>query len=114
MTEFFREIAAQITDPTKRQITVRELLRMRAGYPWKEADLALTEAPWSGDYLPLIVHLPLASDPGAEFHSTNLTSDWLGVFVPRVCDTDLKSFAQAHFLTPLDAEVGARTQDGDG
>jgi CubicO group peptidase (beta-lactamase class C family) len=114
MLEFFPELARQVTDARKRQITIREMLQMRAGYPWEEGDPTLEKALWSGDYLSLIVHFPLVSDPGTEFHYSNLTSDWLGMIVARACETDLRSFAQEHLFAPLDAELGAWTRDRDG
>jgi CubicO group peptidase (beta-lactamase class C family) len=114
MIAFFPELAGQIKDPRKKQITIRDMLQMRAGYPWEESDPALWEALWAGDYLPLIVHFPLVSDPGTEFHYSNLTSDWLGMIVARACDTDLKSFAEEHLFSPLDVKVGDWTRDRDG
>jgi CubicO group peptidase (beta-lactamase class C family) len=114
MMEFFPEFAAQITDPRKEQITIRDMLQMRAGYPWEETDPALWEALLTGNLLPLIVDFPLISDPGTEFHYSNLTSHWLGVIVARACETDLKSFAQEHLFSPIDAEVGEWIQDRDG
>ena len=41
MLDFFPQLASQITDPRKQQITIRHLLQMRAGYPWEEGDQAL-------------------------------------------------------------------------
>jgi CubicO group peptidase (beta-lactamase class C family) len=114
MMEFFPEFADQVTDPRKEQITIRDMLQMRAGYPWEETNPALWEALLTGDYLPLIDHLPLTSDPGAEFQYSNLTSHWLGVIVARACDTNLKSFGQEHLFSPIDAEVGEWIQDRDG
>jgi CubicO group peptidase (beta-lactamase class C family) len=114
MIEFFPEFADRITDPRKEQITIRHLLQMRAGYPWEETDPAYWEALLYGDLLPLIVDFPLISDPGTEFHYSNLTSHWLGVIVARACDTDLKSFAQEYLFSPLDAQVGEWIQDRDG
>jgi CubicO group peptidase (beta-lactamase class C family) len=106
MLEFFPEFAGQITDPRKEQITIRDMLKMRAGYPDEETDTALFEALLWGDYLPLIVHFPLVSDPGTEFQYSSLTSHWLGVIVARACGTDLKSFAQEYLFSPINAEVG--------
>ena len=114
MLDFFPEWIDQIMDPRKKQITVRQMLQMRTGYPWEESDLALWEALWNGEFLPLIVGFPLVSDPGTEMHYSNLTSDWLGMIVARACDTDLMSFAQKNLFSPLDVEVGAWTQDKDG
>jgi CubicO group peptidase (beta-lactamase class C family) len=79
---------------------------MRSGYPWEESDPALWEALFTADYVPLIVDFPLISDPGTEFHYSNLTAHWLGVIVERACETDLKSFTQEHLLSPIGAEVG--------
>ena len=106
MFEFFPEFVGQVDDPRKEQITIRDMLQMRSGYPWEETDPALFEALLSADYLRLINSFPLTSDPGTEFQYSNLTSHWLGVIVARACDTDLKSFAQEHLFSPLDAELG--------
>ncbi|MGD8587059.1 MAG: serine hydrolase [Chloroflexota bacterium] len=114
MIDFFPDFADQITDPRKRQITIREMLQMRAGYPPEESDPALWEAVLSGDYVHLVADFPLTSDPGTEFQYSNLTAHWLGVIVARACDTDLKSFAQAHLFDPLGAEIGRWKVDLDG
>jgi hypothetical protein len=85
-----------IDDPRKEQITIRDMLQMRSGYPWEETDPALFEALLSAGYLGLIDGFPLTSDPGTRFQHSNLTSHWLGVIVARACNTDLRSFAQEH------------------
>jgi CubicO group peptidase (beta-lactamase class C family) len=115
MMDFFPELAGQIDDSRKEQITIRDMLQMRSGYPYEETDAALFEALLSGDYLPLIDGFPLASDPGTEFQYSNLTSHWLGVIVARACDTDLRSYAQKHLFSPIDSELGDDwIQDRDG
>jgi CubicO group peptidase (beta-lactamase class C family) len=88
---------------------------MRSGYPDEETGgPALWEALLSGDYMPLIVGVPLTRDPGTEFQYSGLTSHWLGVIVARACDPDLKSFAQEQLFSPLDAEVGYWLRQRDG
>ncbi len=122
MIEFFPEMADQITDPRKEQITIQHLLQMRSGYPFEESDPALWEAflkggtaTTAGRLLRLIVEFPLTSDPGTEFQYSNLTSHLLGVIVLRACDTDLKSYGQEYLFSPLGAEVGDLWgQDRDG
>ena len=114
MLDFFPEVADQITDPRKAQITIRHLLQMRAGYPWEETDPALWNGLLSGDYLPLIEKFPLIADPGTEFHYSNLTSNWLGIIVAQACGTNLKSYGQEHLFLPIDAEVGDWGTDRDG
>jgi CubicO group peptidase (beta-lactamase class C family) len=114
MIDFFPEVADQITDPRKEQITIRHLLQMRAGYPWEETDPVFWDGLLSGHYPPLIEEFPLIADPGTEFHYSNLTSNWLGIIVARACGTNLKSFAEEHLFLPIDAEVGEWGQDAEG
>ena len=115
MLDFLPDVANKITDPRKEQITIREMLQMRAGYPWEETDRALWDALWSGEYLSDIVNIPLTADPGTEFQYSNLTSHWLGIIVARAAGTDLKSFGEEHLFSPLGVEVGEDwNQDLDG
>jgi len=114
MLDFFPEVADQITDPRKEQITIRDLLQMRAGYPWEETDPALWEGLLSGYYVPLIEGFPLIADPGTEFHYSNLTSNWLGIIVDRATGTNLKAYAEENLFLPIGVEVGDWGTDADG
>jgi len=117
MMEFFPEFAADITDSRKEQITIRDLLQMRGGYPDEELTPPYFDEMFlSGNYhwAPHLVDFPLVGDPGTEFHYSNLTSHLLGIIVARACNTDLRSFAQEHLFSPLDAEVAEWTTDADG
>jgi len=114
MLDFFPEVADQVTDPRKEQITIRHLLQMRAGYPWEETAPVLWEGLLSGYYLPLIEEFPLIADPGTEFHYSNLSSNWLGIIVARACGTNLKSFAEEHLFSAIDVEVGEWGTDAEG
>jgi CubicO group peptidase (beta-lactamase class C family) len=114
LIEFFPELADQITDPRKLQITIEDLLKMRSGYPREEIDPALWDAIWLGDYVPLIVDFPLVNDPGAAFNYSCLTSNLLGIIVTRACENDLKSFAQENLFNPIGAKIGHWNRDKDG
>jgi len=114
MMDFFPEVAGQITDPRKEQITIRDMLEMRAGYPWEESDAALWEGLLSGHYPPLIEEFPLIADPGTEFHYSNLTSNWLGIIVDRAVGKNLKAYAEENLFLPIGAEVGEWGQDAEG
>jgi len=117
MMDFLPEFADQVTDPRKKQITIRDLLEMRAGYPWEGRTPPYFDVLYFSDnwhWLPHIVDFPLMSDPGTEYAYSNLTSHILAVIVARACDTDLKSYAQENLLSPINAEVGEWTPDPDG
>ncbi len=112
MIDFFPEYTNQITDQRKKHITIQHLLQMRSGYPWEESHPDLWEAFFeNGDWLPLIVHFPLTSDPGTEFQYSNFSTYLLGVIVSRACDTDLKEFAEKNLFSPINTELGEMWQD---
>jgi CubicO group peptidase (beta-lactamase class C family) len=114
MLDFFPEVAGQITDPRKQQITIRDMLQMRAGFPWEESHPALWEGLLSGRYVPLIEGFPLVTDPGTKFHYSNLTSNWLGIIVDRACGMHLKSYAVENLFLPMGVEAGEWGTDWDG
>jgi CubicO group peptidase (beta-lactamase class C family) len=114
MVDFFPEVAGEITDPRKREITIRHMLQMRTGYPWEESDPTLWEGLLSGYYIPLIEDFPLEDNPGTQFHYSNLTSNWLGIIIDRETGMNLKSFAEEHLFQPLDVEAGEWGQDAEG
>lgn len=117
MTEFFPEFAEKIQDPRKQEITIRQLLQMRGGYPDEEMTPPLFKAMFfqgTWHFVSHLVDFPLAADPGTEFNYSNLTSHLLGVIVARACGTDLATFAQEHLFAPMDAEVRGWQVDSDG
>lgn len=114
MVEFFPEVAEKITDPRKQQITIRDLLQMRAGYPWEEIDPAHWTRILTGEYVEDIEIIPLIGDPGTQFNYSNLSSNWLGIILARVSGTNLKSFAQENLFTPIGADPGDWGTDAHG
>ena len=114
MLDFFPEVADEITDPRKEQITVRNLLEMRGGYPNEEDAQDLWDGLLSGHYPPLIEDFPLVSDPGTRFHYSNLSSNWLGIIVDRSCGMNLKAYAEENLFSHLGVEPGEWGQDAEG
>jgi len=114
MMDFFPELADRVTDPRKEQITIRQMLQMRAGYPWEESTAELFEMLYHGFQPSLLAEVPLASDPGTRFEYSNLTSHLLGVIVSRAAGIDLRSFAEENLFKPLGVEAGDWIQDWEG
>jgi CubicO group peptidase (beta-lactamase class C family) len=116
MMTFFPEFAGQIQDPRKSQITIRQLLQMRSGYPWEEREPPYLEKILMSEnwhFLPHIIDVPLTNDPGAEFKYSNLGSHILGVATARACKTDLRTFARKNLFSPIGVEIGNWTTDAD-
>jgi CubicO group peptidase (beta-lactamase class C family) len=117
MVEFFPEVAGQIADSRKEQITIRHLLQMRAGYPDEEYERQYLDSLFFTDnyhWIPRLVDFPLMNDPGAGFNYSNLTSHLLAIIVARAVGSDLRSYGQEHLFSAIDAEVGDWSTDADG
>ncbi len=117
MVEFFPEYASKLGDARKSRLTIRELLQMRAGYPWEDMQSPYLEILYFShdyDWLPRMASFPLTHQPGTEFAYSNLTSHIVGAIVARACDTDLMSFAKQHLFEPMGASLDDwhRAEDG--
>jgi CubicO group peptidase (beta-lactamase class C family) len=115
MLDFFPDVAGQINDPRKKQITIRNMLEMRAGYPWEEKNAAAWDAMWSGEYLSKIASIPLTADPGTRFQYSNLTAHWLGIIAARSSGMDLMTLGNKYLFGPLGVFPGEDwNRDVDG
>jgi CubicO group peptidase (beta-lactamase class C family) len=115
MLDFFPDVIDKITDPRKKQITIRDMLEMRGGYPWEETNPALWDVIWSGEYLSQIAAIPLSADPGTAFQYSNLTAHWLGIIVARATGMDMMTLGNQYLFGPLGVEPGEDwNRDVDG
>ena len=95
--------------------TVRDMLGMRAGFPWEEKNAQAWDILWSGEYLNAVEDLPLSADPGAKFQYSNLTAHWTGIVVARSSGLDLLSFGNEYLFGPLGVTPGEGwNRDVDG
>jgi CubicO group peptidase (beta-lactamase class C family) len=116
MVEFFPDVADDLTDPRKAEITVRQLLQMRAGYPWELAVPGYFDRMFDGvhDWLPLMEEFELVAAPGTDFSYSNYTSSILSMIVARAAATDLRTYTQEHLFDPLGVEQGDWWTDANG
>ena len=114
MMTYFPELADQVRDPRKNDITIRHLLQMRAGYPWEEASKEGVALLYGGFRPSNLIDVALVRDPGTGWDYSNLTSHLLAIIVARACDMDLQDFAQAHLFDPLGSAPGPWTVDWEG
>ena len=114
LVDFFPEIAGQIADPRKEQITIEDMLQMRSGYPDEETNQEYMDALYWGVYPPLLEDFPLVCEPGTCFNYSNLTYNWLAILLERACGPDLKAFARQHLFEPMGTEVGEWLKDREG
>ncbi len=114
MMEFFPEFADSLTDKRKEQITVREMLQMRAGYPWEESSEDLFNILYAGFKPHYLIDFPLTINPGEGFQYSNLTSHLLGIITARASNQDLLSFGKENLFNKMKAEPGKWIKDWKG
>ena len=114
MMEFFPEFDWQELDPRKSQVTLRQILQMRSGYPWEEFDGYQDILFSTPDWIPLIREFPLTGDPGTRFGYSNLTTHMMAIILARAADTSLMIFARTHLFDPLGVEVVSWPVDPQG
>jgi CubicO group peptidase (beta-lactamase class C family) len=114
MMEFFPEFNWQELDPRKSQITLRQILQMRSGYPWEEFDGYLDTLFSNSNWISLIREFPLISDPGTRFGYSNFTAHMMAIILARAANTSLKTFAETHLFDLLDVEVVSWPADAQG
>jgi CubicO group peptidase (beta-lactamase class C family) len=113
MLDYFTDVP--VSDPRKYDITVRQMLQMRAGFPWEEKNQQAWDIMWSGEYLGAIEDLPLSADPGTKFQYSNLTAHWTGIVVARSTGMDLMTLGNEYLFGPLGVTPGEGwNRDVDG
>jgi CubicO group peptidase (beta-lactamase class C family) len=114
MLDYFPAYADSVTDSRKQEITLRDMLQMRSGYPDEETAQVYLDALYWGEYLPLIENFPLVNDPGAAYNYCNLNYNLLGILLADECGMDLKAYAQEHLFEAIDTKLGPWLKDRDG
>lgn len=114
LAAYFPEIDWVAADPRKSEIDLRQVLQMRSGYPWEEADGFLDELFSRADWIPLLAEFPLMADPGARFGYSNFMAHMMGIVVSRASGRTLLAFAQEYLFAPLGIEASFWPRDVNG
>jgi len=114
MMDFFPELSGEEYDARKDEITIGDLLRMRAGYPNDSGSPYLDSLHGSADWMPLLLEFPLEEDPGAGWAYSNLSAYAVGVILARAAETTLAAFANEHLFGPIGVTLVDWPRDARG
>jgi Beta-lactamase len=100
MADYFPEYFSSSTDARKRQITLRHLLTMTAGFQWTKTTTGNT---WvvSRDWYKFIIDLPMAANPGDVFDYNSGLSHLLAGVVSRASGQSAMAFGNQNLFRPL-------------
>jgi CubicO group peptidase (beta-lactamase class C family) len=104
-------------DSQKARITIRDLLTMTSGIPWRELNSAEQDySAWVGSPDPLlwILNRPLEATPGQLWNYNTGASHILSAILSEATGVTARAFAQDRLFGPTDAEVGGWLADPRG
>jgi uncharacterized protein (TIGR03437 family) len=100
LVDYFPEYFSPSTDPRKREITLRNMLMMEAGFQWDEVTSGNA---WtaSKDWYKFVIDLPLAASPGEVFDYNTGLSHLLAGVLSRAADQSAYAFGIQNLFNPL-------------
>lgn len=114
MMSFFPEYDSPGLEPAKHDITLRHLLRMRAGY-WFDSQDDRWEA-WvnSPDWIAYMINLPLENPPGTQWNYSSGSTHILSAVLTKSTGMSAEDFARETLFEPMDTELGYWEKDPQG
>jgi CubicO group peptidase (beta-lactamase class C family) len=110
--EFFPEFDTPDLDERKRDITIRHLLTMQAGFDHDHN--IFFQVYYSADWVHETWNLPLISDPGDHFAYNTFEPHLLSVILTRTTGMSTYQFAQSALFSPLGIQCRGWEQDPQG
>jgi CubicO group peptidase (beta-lactamase class C family) len=100
--DFFPEYFEDDENADQRAISVRDLLTMRSGLKWSEANWQVIPL-WESDLdqMARILNLPLENTPGEVWNYSTADTHLLGGILTRATGTSLLDYANVHLFEPL-------------
>lgn len=101
VSEYFPEYFYPATDPRMKQVTLRHLLTMSAGFVWLED--GPIEARWmeSGNLVEAAINLKLQESPGTGFNYSSANTQLLSAVLTKIVGEPLRGYAQRNLFSPL-------------
>jgi CubicO group peptidase (beta-lactamase class C family) len=114
MISFFPEYDSIDIEPAKYEITLRQLLQMRAGY-WHDSETSRWLA-WvnSPDWIEYMINLPLENPPGIQWNYSTGSSHILSAILTKTSGMSGEDFARHYLFEPLDTELVNWGEDQQG
>ena len=101
LMEFFPEYITAHSNPRKKEITIRHLLTMSAGFSWDDRGASMQEWYFSSDWIKGAIQRPQVDDPGNVFTYNSSISHLLSAILMKSTKTSTLDFARKNLFEPL-------------
>jgi CubicO group peptidase (beta-lactamase class C family) len=99
--EFFPGQTFENMDGRKQAMTLENLLTMTSGLDWNEGDAAYNQLYRSGDWVKVMLDLPMRAQPGAQFNYCSGCTHVLSAILQQKTGMRASQFARQNLFTPL-------------
>ncbi|MFW9779514.1 MAG: serine hydrolase domain-containing protein [Candidatus Heimdallarchaeota archaeon] len=114
LIDFFPEYFTPDLDPRKKNITLRHLLTMRAGFNFNDSADEWIAHVKASDWVQYAIELPLLHTPGEDWHYSTPQTNLLSAVLTRAANMSTREFAEKHLFTPLQISIRHWHQDPQG
>jgi CubicO group peptidase (beta-lactamase class C family) len=114
LIEFFPEYITDELDPRKKEIHLKHLLTMSAGFRWNDRGPSMRNWYYSSDWLKFAIQLPQENNPGDVFNYNSSTSHLLSAILSKSTKTSTLDFAKRNLFEPLGIQSAYWHQDPQG
>jgi CubicO group peptidase (beta-lactamase class C family) len=114
LVEFFPEYITDESDPRKKEISLKHLLTMSAGFEWNDRGPSMRNWYSSANWVESAIQLPLENNPGEVFNYNSSTSHLLSVILTKSTKTSTLDFAKKNLFEPVGIQSAFWREDPQG
>ena len=114
LVEFFPEYITDDLDPRKKEISLKHLLTMSAGFRWNDRGPSMRNWYTSSNWAKFSIQLPQENNPGGVFTYNSSTSHLLSIILSKSTKTSTLDFAKRNLFEPLGIQSAYWHQDPQG
>jgi CubicO group peptidase (beta-lactamase class C family) len=114
LVDFFPEYVTDDLDPRIKEIRLKHILTMSAGFNWNDRGPVMRDWYTSADWAKFTIQLPFVTHPGDKFNYNSAISHLLSVILSKSAKTSTLVFAKQNLFEPLGIPSGYWREDPQG
>ncbi len=114
LIDFFPEYITDESDPRKKEIRLKHLLTMSAGFRWNDRGPEMRDWYTSSNWAKFTIQLPQENNPGDVFNYNSSISHLLSIILSKSTKTSTLDFANRNLFEPIGIQSAYWHQDPQG
>ena len=101
LIDFFPEYVTGDLDPRIKEISLKHILTMSAGFSWNDRGPVMRDWYTSADWAKFTIQLPIVTNPGDKFNYNSSISHLLSIILTKLTKTSTLNFARQNLFEPI-------------